>query len=44
MHGWDTKVRKVPSPDYLVGGFFLDKASRLYDQKASAVPVIVEPS
>jgi hypothetical protein len=39
----------VPSPevsgfiDHFVGGFFLDKASRLYDRKASAVPVIVEP-
>ena len=48
MHGSDAKVRKVPSPevsrfiDHFVGGFFLDKASRLYDQKAS-VPVIVEP-
>jgi hypothetical protein len=46
LHGADAKVRKVPSPegsrfiDHFVGGFFLDKASRLYDQKASAVPVI----
>jgi hypothetical protein len=49
MHGADAKVRKVPSPegsrfiDHFVGGFFLDKAPRLYDPKASAVPVIVEP-
>jgi hypothetical protein len=48
MHRSDAKVREVPSPevirfiDHFVGGFFLDKASRLYDQKANAVPVIVE--
>jgi hypothetical protein len=27
--------------DHFVGGFFFDEASRLYEPKASAVPVIV---
>jgi hypothetical protein len=42
---WD--VSNVPSPevswfiDHFVGAFFLDKASRLYEQKASAVLVII---
>jgi hypothetical protein len=41
--------RKVPSPevsrfiDHFVGAFLLDKESRLCEQKASGVLVIVQP-